>query len=382
MKKASKKILFILLLMIFGGLGGIVADKYAFPYLSTTALFSRYAFLKKSMEDVTVINKTEQVFIKEETSISKVVSKVAPSVVNIASYSEIDIKNPKKILPPAKNGTGLIITSDGLIMTYASAINPTGSKYKVFMADGNAYDGELRGIDSFSNLAFLKISASNLPTVSFGNSDDLSPGEKIIAIGNSAGNYSNRYAAGLLSNFNQGYNLSGKTVSSSEKLEGILETDFNFEKYYVGGPVVDYASQVIGIIGTIERDSQSEYFQISSNKVKQIIDREIKGDLDKNPILGIYYWPIDKTVALAHNLSVEKGAWIYSSSGQMGLAIIANSPAQKSGLLINDIITFVNGTEINSKNTLSDTLYQYRQGDEIELTVIRNSQEIKIKIQL
>ena len=381
-KKASKKITFVLLIMVLGGLGGIVADKYIFPYLSTTAVFSHYAFLKKSTQDVTVINKTEQVFMKEETSVSKVVSRVASSVVNIVSYSDPGNKTAKKMAPTAKNGTGLVITSDGLIMTYVSAINLTNSKYKVTIPDGNTFEAELKGVDSFSNLAFLKISANNLQAVSFGNSDDSSPGEKVIAIGNSSGSYSNRYAAGLFSNLNYGYNLSGKTVSSSEKLEGVFETDFNFEQYYVGGPIVDYASQVIGVVGTIDRDGKPEYFQISSNRIKQVIDREIKGELDKNPILGIYYLPIDKNLALINSLAVEKGAWIYSSSNQQGLAIIEGSPAQKAGLKLNDIVTTVNNDEISNQKSLSNLLYTYKKGDIIELGIVRDGQNMKISVQL
>jgi len=358
-----------------------MADRYIFPYLSSTSLFSKYAFFKKFTEDVTVINKTEQVYVKEETSLSKIASQISSSVVNIISIPQSqNKKGATDVLP--MNGTGVVITSDGIIMSYISAVISESSKYKVLMSDNNNYDAELLGIDSFSNLAFFKINASNLPVIPFGNSDDSRPGEKIIVIGNNLDSYSNRYASGLLSTYNPTFNLSGKALSFSDKLEGVFQSDFYSMKDYVGGPLIDYTGQVIGIVGSIEKNSTPEYFQIPSSKVKDVIDKAIKKDMSNNAALGAYYIPITKSYALSNNLNVDKGALIFSSSGQQGLAIITGSVAQKAGLQIKDIIKSVNGQEIDLTNSLPDILYRYKKGDEIELVVIRNQQEINIKVNL
>lgn len=383
-KKLSKKAIFIIAVMILGGLGGIIANRYFFPYLSTTKLFSKYEFLKKSAENVTVINKTEQVFVKEDASISKIANSASSSVVNIISIPSVENKNISGggTVVSAKNSTGLIVTSDGLVATYAPGIDSSKTKFKVLTFDGNSYDAEFSGFDSYSNLAFLKISASNLPTVSFGNSDDTMPGEKVLTIGNSLETFGYLYQAGLLRSFNPAYNLAGKTVSSSEKLEGVFETDFNAQASFVGGPAVDYSGKVIGLVGFLNKNNGTEYFQIPANKIKNIIERAIKKELDQNPNLGIYYLPINKTLSLANNLASDKGALIYSPSGQAGLAIISGSSAQKAGLQINDIITSINGQEINLKNSLSDLLYKFKKGDSLELKILRSGQELKIPIQL
>jgi len=378
LKNISKKIFFVLLIMAIGGLGGIIANRYFFPYLSATKLFSKYEFLKKSAENVTVINKTEQVFVKEDSSIEKIASLASSSVVNIISVSE----PAGAASVSTKNTTGLIVTSDGLIATYAPDINPDKTKFKVLTFDGNSYDGEFFGLDTYSNLAFLKISAANLPTVSFGNSDDTVPGEKVLTVGNSLGSFGYLYQAGLLRSFNPVYNLAGKTVSSSEKLEGVFNTDFNSLAAFVGGPIVDYSGKVIGIVGFLNKNNGTEYFQIPSNKIKNVIDRAIKSELDQDPNLGIYYLPINKTLTLANNLASDKGALVYSPSGQQGLAIIAGSPAQKAGIAINDIIISINNQEINLQNSLADILYKYKKGDQIELKILRAGQEIRIPVQL
>ena len=378
-----KKIAIILAIVIISGLSGIAADRYLFPYLISTRVFSKYDFLKKSAENVTVINKTEQIYVKEETSAEKVAGSGASSVVNIISYLSPAASPGAK--PGYKNGTGIIATSDGLIMTYASALNINPAvpyKYKVMASDGNVYDAEIFGTDSWSGLVFLKINASNLPVVSFGNSDDARSGEKVVAIGNSLENYGNRYFSGLLSGFNATFNLGGKTLSVPEKMEGVFETDFDLGGAFVGGPVLDYSGRMIGVVGSVEKNGQIVYFEIPSNKVKNVLEKALRKELDQNPILGAYYVPLTKTYALANGISRETGALIFSPSGQNGLAVIAGSPAQKAGLRLADIITAINGEEITLKNNLAEILYKHKKGEEIELAVTREGNEMAVKVVL
>jgi S1-C subfamily serine protease len=113
-----------------------------------------------------------------------------------------------------------------------------------------------------------------------------------------------------------------------------------------------------------------------------VIDRAIAKETEKNVKLGLYYMPVTKTSALVGNLKTEKGALVYSPSGQVSLAMLAGSPAQRAGLRINDIITAVNGQTVESQKSLPELLYQYKQGDQIELTVLRDGQEVKLPVQL
>ena len=378
-KKNLKKILFVILVIFLGGLGGIVADKYLFPYLSSSKLFSKYPFLKSSLENVTIINKTEQVTIKEDATISQVSNQIVSTVVNIVSIPSV-----RKNVPVAeiKNGTGVVVTSDGLIMTYSGAINAENSTYKVLINENNSYDAKLIGVDSFSNLAFLKIDANNLPSISFGNSADARSGEKVVALGNSDKIYGIQYSSAILGNFDPYFNLSGQTLSSSEKLEGVYKTDFLSSPSLLGGPVVDYMGQVVGIIGSIQKNNMQTFFEIPANQIKLVIDRAIKNELTQNPILGISYKPLSSTDALISENSADKGALIYSASNQTGLAILTNSPAQKAGLQLNDIITAINDQEINVQNSLSNVLYEFKKGDEIILKILRAGEEVEIKVQL
>ncbi len=385
----TKLVLIIFGIALVSGLSGIFANRYVFPYLSTTKLFSKYDFLKKSTEDVTIINKTEQVYIKDDASINKIISQATSSVVNIVSYAAAEKSTSTGKVSPAasaqtiiKGGTGIIVASDGLIVTYVGAIIAENAKYKIATSDSNIYDATLLEIDSYSNLAFLKINASNLPVASFANSDDANPGEKVIAVGNDSLTYNPFFAASVLSSFDPYYNLSEKAIASSEKLEGVFEIDLGAQSHYVGGPVVDYSGQIIGLTGVVNRDNKESFFQIPSNKVKLVVDKEIRKELSSNPVLGVYYVALSKAYAQINGLASESGALIYAPSGQQGLAIVANSPAANAGLKINDIITEVSGEKVGAEKSLPDLLYIHKKGEEIELTVLRNSQELKLKVQL
>ncbi|NTU66753.1 MAG: PDZ domain-containing protein [Candidatus Moranbacteria bacterium] len=383
----SKKISLAAIVILLSGISGITADRFIFPHLQSTDFFSKSKFLSSLSDDVTVINKTEQVYIKEESSLNKIASQSASSVVNIAYFPDPDRKavtqaKNQQQAPFPKNRTGVIVTSDGMIMTYLNETDPKSFKYVVLTGDGNSYDATLLDVDSYSNLAFLKIEAANLPVVSFGNSDDAKAGEKIVTIGNSFGEYGNSFASGILRDFNPAFNIAGKSISSSEKLEGVFESDIDNLEIFIGGPVVDYSSQVIGINGETQIDGKTVSFQIPSNKVRTIIDKEIRKDIANNADLGIYYVPITKTYALANRLKVTAGALIYSASGQQGLAIIADSPADKAGLRMGDIITAVSGEKIASGKSLSDIIYGHKTGDRIELTLIRNGEEMTVPITL
>ena len=389
-----KKTSYLVGIILIAGLSGIIANRYIFPYLGANSFFSKCALFKKAGENVTVINKTEQIYIKEESSISKIADRIIPSVVSIASFPQDDPKNPmQKKIKEIINATGEIMTSDGIIMTTANAILPDyfsknnfsltnlDRVFKITTSSGNVYDGKLLAVDSWSNLAFLKIEASNLPAMPFSDSDECNPGEKLIYIGNDSFEYQNKFATGLLSSFEPAYNISGETLSKAEKMEGVFLADFNQENISAGGPVIDYSGQAIAVSGSIIKNGKIQYFQIPSNKIKKVLKKVIDGNSSSNISLGAYYLPVNKSLASVNQLALDRGAFIYSASSQQGLAVIFNSTADKAGLKINDLIIKVDDTEINLKDNLSDVLYEYKKGDKAEFTLLRENKEIKLTVQ-
>ncbi|HAV11792.1 MAG TPA: hypothetical protein DCX32_04620 [Candidatus Moranbacteria bacterium] len=375
--------LFFVAVFAVGGLGGAYMERYLFPRLSENSFFGKFSFFKNASENVTIINKTEQVTVKEDDSVNQIASRASTAVVNIVSIdSRAQSARGREVRPESISGTGILVTGDGVIVTYKDTIFESDASYAVLLYNNDKYDAKLLGIDEFSNLAYLKIEASNLPSIDFANSDDFKPGKKLVSIGNSFSEYQNRFSAGLLSNINKSFNLSGKTVASSEKLEGVFETDFDNQQNYLGGPVISYGGSLVGINGKISIDNQDFFFQIPSNAVKKSLDRVLNGDLEKTPFLGAYYITITKEYTLSHDVKKDRGALVFSPSGLSSLAVIDGSPAQKAGLRINDIITAVNDKNVDLSNPLSNLINQYKKGDQVELTVFRGEEELKIPLQL
>lgn len=381
-KKIARGITIAFLVFFIGGIGGVYFDQQVLPFIRTNKYLSRVNFLSRMAENVTIINKTEQVTIKEDDSVNEIASHASNAVVNIVSVSSQKDPISKITKNVNQSGTGVIITSDGLIVTYRASIIEKNATYQAFLFNGNYYEAKFLGVDEFSDLAFLKIGAPNLTAISLADSADVRPGKKIVAIGNSFGEYQNRYESGLLSNINKTFNLGGKTIATSEKMEGVFEDDFNNQEEYIGGPVIGYSGDMIGIVGMLKINNQDKYFQIPANTVKKSVDLALQNGFDSRPIFGAYYISITKEYAITNNLSRDRGALIYSQSGKQGLAMISGSPAEKSGLRINDIIVSVNSQDVNLDNPLSNLIAQYKKGDKIELKVDRGGEEIKIPVQL
>lgn len=371
----------ILFVFVFGSIGALWANYYLLPKLSAVPLFSHFDIFKRFRENVTIVNRTEQLTIPEDSAINKIASQSVSSVVNIVS-----IPSPVAKIPAAagaqKTGSGAVVTGDGLIVTYRTAILEKNAKYKIITNNGNALDAALVGVDEFSNLAYLKAEGSNLTSIALANSDDFSAGKKVIALGAGTGNFQNRYGSGLISSLDKTFNISGEALGNSGKLEGVLETDFVKQKGLVGSPVIDYNGEMAGIIGSVPVDNQDHFFIISSNQVKRSIEKSVQGNLGKPVNLGAYYVSLNKVNALAYGTNVESGALIFSPSGKQGLAVIANSAAERAGLRINDIVTAVGEKNVDQDHPLSNLINEYKSGDEITLKIFRDGQEIKLTVKL
>lgn len=379
-KKSIRLTAWIVFVFVIGGIGAVVTERYLFPHLLASDFFSRYKFLRRAAENVTIVNKTEQVIVQEDTSVNKIASQAATTVVHIISIPQKAASDRTPI--QSVSGTGALVTSDGLIVTYRNALVEDNARYRVLLFNGQEYDATLLYSDAFTNLAFLRINASNLPVIAFANSDDTRPGKKLIAIGNAAAEYQNRYAAGLLSAVNKTFNIAGGAVSSSEKLEGIFEIDFTDLAEYRGGPVIDFNGEMIGIVGDVQVDDKTKYFLIPANDVREAMDRAIRNASTARPTLGVSYISITKAYAAAQSLSRDRGALIYSPSGRTNLAVIANSPAEKAGLRVGDIIMSVNGTEIDLDHALSKLIARHATGETVTLQIFRAGAEIALTVTL
>lgn len=391
MFKTTLKFLFlILLILVAGGLGGVVFDRYFVPKFASAPWFSKIPFFRDATEHVTIINTTEQVTVREDDTVEQIVSQPASAVVNIIVLgtavvgTKAGVPAPVPYAPGVETTTGVLLTNDGLVVTYSDqALGAPGLRYRILLYDGSSHDAAYVGRDPFTNLAFFRLGGNvNTPAIALANSDDVRVGKKVVAIGNASAEYQNRLSLGILENNNRVYNLSGKTVASTEKLEGVFEAGVGHPDQYVGGPVIGYNGEMIGLLGSQALDNAPHPFLIPSNVVRASMERAIAGTLDTRPALGAYYLTITKAYALSQGLSRDRGALIYSPSGRTGLAVIADSPAARAGLQFGDIVTAVNGQEVNLDHPFSDILAAFHRGDGIELSLLRDGNELTVPVQL
>lgn len=394
-KKMSRKslkvirfVFFVALVFILSGASLIIINQYLVPYLATVKSLSKYKFFQKATDNVVVINKTEQVTMSEDQSISNFSEKSVSSVVEIISRkktaSGAAAKNISK--DQTKIGSGLIVTADGLVITYRDAIFESQSQYQVVVSEKEAYEGRLVFVDPYTNIAFLKIDGvENLPTISFIAPEDIKTGSKIVIVGKNGGNAQVIYKSGLISQLAGNYSIGGQ-LASSEKLQGVFFTDAPFgnvgDQNLIGAAITNYNGDIIGILGYQKTDQIEQRFIISSNHIEYLIDQYLAGGTVKRGSLGVYYINLDRENSYLADEKYGQGAMVYSPSGQQGLAVISGSAADNAGIKVSDIILAVNGEEVNSGQNLAFLVSKYKPGDKIDLKLARNGEEMNISVTL
>ena len=278
-------------------------------------------------------------------------------------------------------GTGFIISADGFVVTNKHVVIDEEASYTVLMNDGNKYDAKVLARDQINDLAVLKIDKNNLPVVELGDSSGLKVGQTAIAIGNALGEFRNTVSTGVISGLSRSITAGGPGIGS-EQLTGVIQTDASINPGNSGGPLLNIAGQVIGINTAMAQGAQNIGFAIPINEVKNTIDSVKKNGKIVRPWLGVRYVIINKAIADANKLSVDYGAIIVRGQNQTDLAVIPGSPADKAGLVENDIILESNGQKITEANPLANLVAKLKPGDEITLKVLHQSKEKTIKVRL
>lgn len=389
MKKRLIKIFIIgALVMFFGWLGNLFFGRYLTPTLIKSKVFSRLEIFNNDNKNTTIINKTERVIVREDDSISEIASSAVYAVVEVLSFEKSEAVSVRSSLLESKEkyvsgtqGAGTILTNDGIIVTTRDNIIEKNADYKVATLGGNILEAKLLGVDDFTNLAYLKVEGFNLTTIPFATSSEVNSGKKVILIGNLSGLQKTYLTDGVLSGFAENFNLIGGEVASSEKLEGVLKVDFNESDEYVGGPVINYSGELLAISAKLEIDGNVNYFQIPIEAIKDSMQKIVENRIEQAAKLGVYYISINPYHKNLKELSVEKGALIYSATGKQGLAVIVGSSAEKAGLKIGDVILSIDGNEINPTHPLSNFISQYEKGNTAVLNVLRAEKEMEITVE-
>lgn len=316
-------------------------------------------------------------FTEEQATIS-IIKALIPSTVSIVQYQEMDnlnLSNGEVVKKKTEvgEGTGFIVSADGLIVTNRHVVTVGTGDLKVFLADGRSYSAEVAAIDPIDDLALLKIVASKLPTVKLGDSDKIQIGATAIAIGNALGRYQNSATKGIISGLQRSLSASD-SAGTRELLEDVIQTDAAINLGNSGGPLVNLRGEVMGINVAIETGAQSIGFAIPINSVKRIVESYKKFGKIRRAFLGVRYEMIDAGLKEEYGLDQNDGAFILANPQATTSAVVSGSAAEAAGLLEGDIILSVNNIQLNKTKSLRRALMDFWPGQKVTLKVNRNDQ--------
>lgn len=269
-------------------------------------------------------------------------------------------------------GSGFLLRSDegyeGYIVTNNHVVQNANS-VQVKLVDGETFPASIVGTDVLTDLAVLKVEATDLPHACLGNSDLLAIGDWVVAIGNALGEGISA-THGIISRLNVSVSVEGNTLS------GLIQTDAPINPGNSGGPLLNMSGEVIGItsVKMAATGIEGMGYAISINSAKAIIETLIHQGYVSRPWLGVGIYTVDPYVAAVNKLFIDKGALI--------VEVVSNSPADAAGLREGDVIVSFEGREIANMNDLIQAIHDCQVGQQVKITFVRGKNTKTTQAQL
>lgn len=333
----------------------------------------------------------QQVVLNESQLISDIAKTVGPSVVSIDVISQAqqtDFFGRSRSFEQQSAGTGVIISESGYIITNRHVVEGATTGLSITLSDGTTLDevekvGQTASSDTL-DIAFLKIKdakGKKLTAAKLGDSSKVQVGDKVVAIGNALGQFQNTVTSGIISGYGRDLEAGNSDGTESESLQNLFQTDTAINEGNSGGPLVNISGEVIGINTAVAAGGAENIgFAIPINDVQGLVKTVLERGKLERPYLGIRYITLNDEYAYEYNLNVKRGAYLAPSRN--GTSVIAGSPAEKAGLQEKDIITKIDGTNIDEKNSLVSLVSRKAVGEKVELIVVRDGKEQKITVTL
>ena len=273
-------------------------------------------------------------------------------------------QSPQESQPQIAGGSGFLITSDGYLVTNNHVIKDASS-ITVVLDDGREYTATIKGTDSRTDLALLKIDEKNLPFLTFGDSDALKIGELAIAIGNPCG-LGATLTTGVIS-------AKGRQDLGIAAYEDFIQTDAAINPGNSGGPLLNIRGEVIGVNTAIYTKSGGYMgigFSIPSYMAQNVIDQILDSGAVKRGYLGIVLQPLDKDLAEALSLDNQEGALVSD--------VVKGSAASKAGLQSGDIILQYNGKLVKNVAKLRNEIGMMNPNTPVKLGILRDGEKMTL----
>jgi S1-C subfamily serine protease len=308
-----------------------------------------------------------------QREVPTLIEEIMPSVVGIGilkpdglSIFDTDTSNKWGL------GTGIIVSNKGYILTNQHLANKKNTKVIVTLYDGKTVEGKVIWTESNIDLAIVKVDNENLKGVKLGDSSGTKVGENVLAIGNPLGlEFQRTVTSGIISGVDRTLRIEENNQTTF--MEDLLQTDASINPGNSGGPLINSAGEVIGVNTVKVTSAEGIGFAVPINIVKPIIEKlEANGDFTE-AYLGIYAHDKEVIPYMDSKIDMDKGIYVVSvdSIGPCG-----------RGLAVGDIITAIDGVEINKMVDLRAEIYKKEPGDKISLTILSNRKEKNINVTL
>ncbi|MBI3306138.1 trypsin-like peptidase domain-containing protein [Candidatus Nomurabacteria bacterium] len=278
-------------------------------------------------------------------------------------------------------GSGFFVSADGLILSNKHVVSQTDVEYAVYTNDGKKHAAQVIARDPVLDIAILKIEGSNFPYLTLGDSDKLEVGQNVIAIGNALAEFRNTVSVGVISGLARSI-TAGDSFGQSEQLDQVIQTDAAINPGNSGGPLLDLSGKVIGVNVAIVQGSQNIGFALPVNTIKGAIESVKSTGKIFRPYLGIRYVTINAEIMEKNNLSVDYGVLVKAGANPADLAVIPGSPADKAGIVENDIILEVDGAKLDGKKNVAALIRGKSIGQKINLKIIHQGAEKNVSVLL
>lgn len=273
-------------------------------------------------------------------------------------------------------GSGFITQKDGIILTNAHVVSGA-DRVTVTLKDGREFAGVVKGTDEVTDLAVVKIDdpGEGLPIAVLGSSDNVQVGDWAIAVGNPVG-LDNTVTLGIISTLTR----SSAEVGIPDKKIDFLQTDAAINPGNSGGPLLNEQGEVIGINTAIRPDANGIGFAIPIDKVKSITNTLIAGKQVPHPYIGVQMRTLTPELAQKNNQNPNSPFAIPETNGVLIVRVLPNTPAEKAGLRLGDVIVAIDGQTITDAGQLQTIVDSSNLNQSLQFTVKRSDRTLKLKV--
>lgn len=277
-------------------------------------------------------------------------------------------------------GSGFLISPDGMIVTNKHVVADKTADYEVYLSNGKKYTAKVLARDSVLDVAIVKIDATGLPYLNLADSSNLKLGQSVIAIGNALGQFQNTVSVGVVSGLSRSITAGDGMSGQTEALSHVIQTDAAINPGNSGGPLLNLSGEVVGVDTAIVSGSQNIGFALPINSIKSVINSVEKTGKIVRPYIGIRYKVITPEMKDANKLAYDYGIIVAPGQNKDELAVVPGSPADKAGLLENDIILEVDGVKLDQDHDLAQIIRQKNIGDAVNLKISSKGVEKNITL--